>query len=215
MTLVALGIIAISFEGDLSTQEPRFVPGQALVKFRSASLGEAGVVEAGRTSPPDLQMLDPIIRDLESSLLLPLHAAQISSGNWLLLSLDQERLRERAVQQLRGRPGIADVQSLSLEADELGPFAVAVKFAPDSQESRTLAGAKAEERAAAIAELLSEMQQLLDLPLKGGRWNGDVLELSVDLNVLTHTLVNRLAQTPQIEAVNLNYILGAIGGGIQ
>ena len=215
MTLVALGIIAISLEADLSSQDPRFVPGQALVKFRSASLGEAGVVEAGRTGPPDLQVLDPIIRDLESSLLLPLQAAQISSGNWLLLSLDQERLRERAIEQLRGRPGIADVQPLSLEADELGPFAVAVKFAPETQAYKTLAGANAEERAAAIAELLSELQLLLDLPLKGERGSGDVLELRVDLNVLTRTLVNRLAQTPQIEAVNLNYILGAIGGGIQ
>jgi hypothetical protein len=215
MTLVVPGILSILLGGHLSAQDSRFVPGQALVKFRSASPGEAGVVQAGRTDPPDLQVLDPIIRDLESSLLLPLQAAQVSSGNWLLLSLDQERLNERAIEQLRGRSGIADVQPLSQEDDELGLVAFAVKFAPETREYKTLAGTGPENRAAAISELLTGLQQLLDLPLKGGRGSDGVLEFGVDMIELTHTLVNRLAQTPQIEAANPNYILGAIGGGMQ
>jgi hypothetical protein len=181
-----------------------FVPGEMLAIFSAGSPGRAAVEHALRSTPPEMAALDPVVASLEAGAGVPLRAVRISSGNWVLMSVDSRRLTERVAGQLRARARVEAVEVLPRERMP----AVQVQFSPGSAESeivsRTITGGPAKP----LAGLVQQIAAALELPLKGEARENRRLDLEIDYLALTPIVVERLKTLPGIESVQLNYRVG-------
>jgi hypothetical protein len=188
-----------------------------MLKFVAGSPGDDAVIRAGQTSPPNLAALEPVIGELQDGVELPLRVAQISSGNWLLLNVDFQALANQLAARLRGRENVMTVQARASEAEEPGgkprSVEVLVKFAPGSAEDKAVASALEGGTVEPLADMLSELEQGLGLPLAGAANDPGELALQVDLEALTLSLVDTLKELPDVESAQPNYVLGAFKPG--
>jgi hypothetical protein len=189
-------------EGVASAQ--RFTPGEILVLFSPGSPGKTAVDRALAHSPPELAALDPVVTPLEAGAGIPLKAVRISSGNWVLMSVDSRRLTNRVALQLRAR---AHVEAVAITTLEKMP-AVQVQFSPGSTESEILSGAISGGSAEPLAGLVQQIGTALELPLNGEARENTQLYLKIDYLALTPIVVERLKTLPGIESVQLNYKVG-------
>lgn len=185
----------------------RFVPGTA---------GGEAVARAGRSSPPDLAALVGVTRELETRLGLPLTVTQISSGDWLVLSVDVAALTDRSVGMLRGRESVAAVRTSAPEAGETGAppsVRVTINFAPGSHEFKAVSDAATGAATEPLISLLAALEAELGVPLSGEPEEAGQLVLQLNLDALTRRLVEELNALPEIESAQPNYILRAFGTG--
>ncbi len=213
-----LSVLTFVLVGNLSAlQQPEFVPGQAMLRFAAGSPGSEAVIRAGQASPPNLAELVHVIDELGARLSLPLRAVQVSSGNWLVLSVDSETLAERSAQRLRDRANVTDAQVRAREAGEAGgartSLDIVVKFAPGSRGDKALARAWEGATAEPLADLLRDLEQELGVPLIAAARGRCELSLQVDLEALTLSLVDGLKALPEVESAQPNYVLRAFGPG--
>jgi hypothetical protein len=189
---------------EAAASAPSFVPGEMLVLFSPQSPGRAAVERALRSSPPDLAALDPVVDSLEASAGVPLTAIRISSGNWVLMSVNSKRLTDRVAGQLRARARVKTAEITPLERMP----GVRVQFIPGSAESGIVSSKIAGGSAEPLAGLVEQIGAALALPLKGdARENGRLL-LEIDYVALTPIVMERLKTLPGVELVQLNYTVG-------
>ena len=181
-----------------------FVPGEMLVLFSPHSPGRTAVERALDSSPPELAALDPVVASLEAGSGVPLQAIRISSGNWVLMSIDTRRLADRAAGQLRAR---ARVQAAEVMPREQMP-GVRVHFSPGSAESGIISAKISGGSAESLAGLVQQIGAALQLPLKGEAREDRRLYLEIDYRALTPIVAERLKTLPGIESAQLNYTVG-------
>lgn len=189
-----------------------FVPGEMLVLFSPQSPGRASVERALGSSPPVLTALDPAVASLEAGAGVPLQALRISSGNWVLMSVDSRRLTDRVAGQLRARARVKAVEVMPLErvpgVQGDRPNGLRVQFSPASAESRIVSRKISGGPAEPLAGLIQQLGAALQLPLKGEARENSRLYLEIDYLTLTPIVVERLKTLPEIESVQLNYTVG-------
>lgn len=218
MARILLFVLPILLVGSLGAQDPRFVPGQVMARFVDGSAANDAAIQASRTSPPNLAALAPVAESLGSSLRLPLEVTQISSGYWLVFSVDVEALTDRSLRMLRGRAGVSAARALAHQAEDAdrapGSVRVTVNFAQGSPEFKAVSDARAGRATEPLAALLAALQGDLGLPLGGeaAEEEGQLI-LQVNLESLTLRLVEELSALPDVESAQPNYILRAFGPG--
>lgn len=197
--------------GSVASASP-FVPGEMLVLFSPQSPGRAMVERALGSSPPELAALDPVVATLEAGAGVPLKAIQISSGNWVRMSVDSKRLTDRVAGQLRARARVKAVEVMPLETmpgvrvDP--PNGLRVQFSSGSAESGIVSEKISGGTAEPLAGLVQRIGAALELPLKGEARANSRLDLEIDYLALTPIVVERLKTLPGIESVQFNYTVG-------
>jgi hypothetical protein len=197
--------------GAVASAQP-FVPGDMLVLFSPQSPGQAALERALRSSPPELAALDPVVASLEAGAGVPLQTLRFSSGNWILMSVDSQRLTDRVAGKLRARARVKAVQVIPLEGMPSmrvsRPNGLQVQFTPGSTESEIVSGKISGGSAEPLAGLVRQIGAALDLPLKGEARENSRLFLEIDYVALTPIVVERLKTLPGIESVQPNYTVG-------
>ena len=204
------GIIAVTVLGTLPESEANFVPGEVMVKFVSGSDAEKAVREMSRKSPLRLDEFVPVVRHLEASARIPLTVSQVTSGNWLVLKIDSETLSRGLADRLREYQNVAEAELLGEDRKPVGympPKKIAVKFAPGSQEAKTISEKLTNRDEGDFGTLMSKLQQRAESPLKAEVTAQNGLLLQVDLTSLTLTLQDRLRSLPSVESTQLNYVM--------
>lgn len=190
---------------------PRFVPGEVLVKFVSGTEGSAAVTRASRTSPPDLGVLAPVIQRFQTATGVPLKAKQVTGGQWILVSVDGERLSDELVTRLRGRANVAEVRLTPDPADGTRdaskPRGIVVRFSAGSAEAEAIARKRSGADDAPFSALVRALEKDVGLSLKGEATADTTLLLHVDLGTLTLKLSDQLKALADIESAQPNYIL--------
>jgi len=190
---------------------PRFVPGEVLVKFVSGTDGSAAVTRASRTSPPDLGVLAPVIQRLQAATAVPLKAKQVTGGQWILVSVDGERLSDELVTRLRGRANVAEVRLTPDPSDGTRnaskPKGIVVRFLAGSFEAEAIAQKRSGADDAPFSALVRALEKDTGLSLKGEATADTTLLLHVDLGTLTLKLSDQLKALADIESAQPNYIL--------
>ena len=189
-----------------------FVPGEILVRFAPASEWAKAVGRTVRVSPLDLKALDSVVHNLETAANIPLSVKQLSSGDWVVLAVDSDRLTERAAHQLRERRTVAGVQVSPSERESAVPRTfpkeLIISFVPGTQEAEAVSQKLAQTDETAFAKLTANLIKELDLPLTAKATDAATIQAQIDLKALTMTLVERLKALPDIEAAQPNFILG-------
>jgi len=197
--------------GAVASAQP-FTPGEMLVLFSPGSPGRATVERALGSNPAELAALDPVVTSLEAGAGVPLKTVRISSGNWVLMSVDSDRLTDRVAGQLRARARVKAVQVIPLErmpgVRVSPPHGLRVQFNPGSAESEIVSGKISGGSAEPLARLVKHIGAALDLPLKGEARENSRLFLEIDYVALTPIVVERLKTLPGIESVQPNYTVG-------
>jgi hypothetical protein len=190
---------------------PRFVPGEVLVKFVSGTDGSAAVARASRTSPPDLGVLAPVIQRLQAATGVPFKAKQVTGGQWILVSVDGERLTDELVTRLRGRANVAEVRLTPDPSDGTRdasrPRGIVVRFSAGGAEAEAIAQKRSGGDDAPFSALVRALEKDVRLPLRGDATADTTLLLHVDLRTLTLNLSDQLKAVADIEAAQPNYIL--------
>lgn len=207
-----LPLLLIGLIGGAVASAQRFTPGEILVLFSPASPGKAAVELALAASPAELAALDPVVTSLETAAAVPLRAIRISSGNWVLVSVDSTRLTDRVAGQLRGRARVKAVEVIPLETMPgvrvSRPNGLRVQFSPGSAESGIVSAKSPESATNPLAGLIQQIGATLDLPLKGEARDNSRLFLEIDYVALTPIVMDRLKTLPGIESVQPNYTVG-------
>lgn len=197
--------------GAVASAQP-FVPGEMLVLFSPQSSGQVALERALRSIPPELAALDPVVASLEAGARVPLKAIQISSGNWVLMSVDSQRLTDRVAGKLRARARVKAVEVKPLErmlSVRVGrPNGFWIQFRPGSAESGIVSSKSSGGPAEPLGGLVQDIGAALDLPLKGEALGNSRLLLEIDYVALTPIVVERLRTLPGIESVQPNYTVG-------
>lgn len=209
-----IGIAVLTLSTVLGTSPappPNFVPGEVMLKFVSGSEAHATVVKASERTPTELQALAPVIKDLEERTDIPLQAKQLTGGNWILLSVDIDKLNDRIVHLLRTQEYIEDVHvGPEVIREHIGftpSRKVVVKFSPDSAESQSVAKQIGAASKVVPPTVISQLETDCGRPLKGELTTEAEVVLEVDLRALTLALEERLKALPDIEATQLNYVM--------
>lgn len=191
-------------------KSPPFVPGEILAKFAPGTGGSVAVARASQVSPLDLGALAPVIKPLEAETGIPLKATQVTGGNWVVLSVDSDRLTDQVVTQLRARKNVAKVEARPEKPEaHVGvslPKTVVIKFLRASVESETVAKKLADATDVGFAQLIGELEKDLGLPLKGEVTAEAKVLVQIDLKALTPIMVERLKALCDIESAQPNYI---------
>lgn len=208
VTVVLSLILSTLLLGSSPQLSPQFVPGEILVRFVPGSEGSRAVT---RVSPPDLGVLRPVLNALQAKTGIPLNARQVTGGNWVVLSVDGDRLTDRMLSQLRLRERVALVR-VSPERPEAqvgvaSPKKLVVRFAPDSSESDAVAQKLAGAGDDRFAQLIRDLERELDLPLRGEATEDANVLVQIDLKTLTPILVERLKSLCDIDSAQPNYIV--------
>src|SRR5712692_5736354 len=130
-------IIVVTVLGTSPEPLANFVPAEVMVKFVPGSETEKAVREAGQRSPLRLDDLAPVVRQLEASTHIPLTVSQVTSGNWIVLTIDSETLCRGIADRLRGYQNVAEAEIIGEDKKHVGyapPKKIAVKFVPGSLE---------------------------------------------------------------------------------
>ena len=209
-TVLGMIIHVFLFATPQGTLAP-FVPGEILVRFAPASEGAEAVARTVRVSPLDLKALDSVIDNLETAANVPMSVKQLSSGDWVVLAVDSDRLTERAAHQLRERRTVAGVQVSPYEPEASAPGTfpkkLIISFVPGTQEAEAISQKLAQTDETAFAQLTADLIKELDLPLTAKATDAATIQVQIDLKALTMTLVERLKALPDIEAAQPNFIL--------
>jgi len=189
----------------------RFVPGEVLVKFVPGTEGSAAVIRASRVTPPDLGVLAPVIQRFQAATGVPLKAKQVTGGQWILVSVDGEKLTDELVTRLRGRANVADVR-LSPDPsggtrDASGSRGIVVRFSAGSAEAEAIAQKRSGGDDTPFSALVRALEQDIGISLKGEATADTTLLLHVDLRTLTMKLSEQLKALADIESAQPNYIL--------
>ncbi len=206
---VIRGLLGLVLSGFLlgNAAPPRFVPGEILVKFVPGTDGSAAVARASRTSPPDLGALAPVIPRFQAATGVPLKAKQVTGGQWILVSVDRERLTDELVARLRGRANVAQVvlapDSSGGTRDASRSRGILVRFSAGSPEAQAVAGGDG----APLSALVRSLEKDVGLSLKTEVTADTALRLHVDLGTLTLKLSEQLKALADIESAQPNSIL--------
>jgi hypothetical protein len=195
-------LILILFAGGPTMLSQNFATGEVLVKFLPGSVNSTKVEKAVQTTPPDLSVLNTVAESLQADVGLPLKVIRLAGGGWVLLEIDAKRVVERIVEHLRTRDQVRSINltpAASSPLDRTTPSkSLLVEFATDRLES----GSENPQ------QLVSTLASELDLPLTGSIREKSRLLIEIDWKGLTRILVDRLKALREIEAAQLNYILG-------
>jgi hypothetical protein len=188
----------------------QFVPGDMIAKFAPGTDASMAVARATQVSPPDLGALAPAINCLQAKTGIPLKATQVTGGNWVVLSVDNDRLTDQVVTQLRTRNNVAKVEASPEKPEQhmgvLLPKKLVIKFLPGSEEAETVAKNLADATDVGFAQLISKLERDLDVPLEAEVIEETKVLVQIDLKALTPILVERLKALCDIESAQLNYI---------
>lgn len=197
--------------GSPPAPSPQFVPGEVIAKFLPGTDGSAAVTRASAASPPDLSALAPVIEHLQEKTGIPLRAKQIAGGNWIVLSVDTEKLSGQLVNQLSGQQNVAGVRmSPDKPETHVGSsvtIQLIIKFLPGSWESEAVAQKLADASNVRFAQIIRKLEGDIGLPLKGQVNEEAEVLVHVDLRTLTPILAERLKALSDIESAQPNYIL--------
>lgn len=211
MLTILLGLIVPILLASSSPSSPQFVPGEMLVKFSPGTKGSAAVAQASQVSPPDLTALTPVIKGLEAEVGIPLRGKQLSSGNWIVLSVREDVLTDQVVQQLRARSSIEEVQVTLCEpaAPEAppSPNRLAIEFKPETSEAKAVAQKLSDGGEDIFGQLISDLEKYLNLPLVVQAIEETTVLAQIELEALTLILIDRLKALDEIESAQPNYIL--------
>jgi len=190
---------------------PRFVPGEVLVKFVPGTEGSAAVIRASRVTPPDLGVLAPVIQRLQAATAVPLKAKQVTGGQWILVSVDGERLTDELVTRLRGRANVAEVRPTPDPSggtrDASRSRGIVVRFSAGSAEAEAITQKWSRGDDTPVSQLVRALEKDVGLALKGEATADTTLLLHVDLGMLTLKLSEQLKALADIESAQPNYIL--------
>jgi hypothetical protein len=190
---------------------PRFVPGEVLVKFVPGTEGSAAVDRASRTSPPDLGVLTPVVQRLQAATGVPLKAKQVTGGQWILVSVDGDKLTDELVTRLRGRANVAEVQPgpdpSGGTRDASRSKGIVVRFSAGSAEAEAIAEKRRGGDDAAFSALIRALEKDVGLSLRGEATADATVLLHADLGTLTLKLSEQLKALADIESAQPNYIL--------
>jgi len=190
---------------------PRFVPGEVLVKFVPGTEGSAAVARASRTSPPDFGVLAPVIQRFRAATGVPLKAKQVTGGQWILVSVDGERLTDELVTRLRGRANVAEVRPTPDPSggtrDASRSRGIVVRFSAGSAEAEAITQKWSRGDDTPVSQLVRALEKDVGLSLRGEATADTTLLLHVDLGMLTLKLSEQLKALADIESAQPNYIL--------
>jgi len=190
---------------------PRFVPGEVLVKFVPGTEGSAAVARASRTSPPDFGVLAPVIQRFQAATGVPLKAKQVTGGQWILVSVDGERLTDELVTRLRGRANVAEVRPTPDPSggtrDASRSRGIVVRFSAGSAEAEAITQKWSRGDDTPVSQLVRALEKDVGLSLRGEATADTTLLLHVDLGMLTLKLSEQLKALADIESAQPNYIL--------
>ncbi len=197
--------------GSPSTPQSSFVPGEVLIKFVPDSDGSQAVVKASQSVPLQLEELTVVTDRLGEETDVPVKATQVSSGDWVLLKIDTDKLNDRILERLRKREYIQDAQISQEEQKKyIGftpPKRIVVEFSSGSSESQSFAQEVEQGAKVPSADLLTKLATDCSTPLKGEVNPKEGLLVEADLKAITPTLADRLKALPEVEAVQLNYVM--------
>lgn len=190
---------------------PRFVPGEVLVKFVPGTEGSAAVIRASRTSPPDFGVLAPVIQRFQAATGVPLKAKQVTGGQWILVSVDGEKLTDELVTRLRGRANVAEVRPTPDPSggtrDASRSRGIVVRFSAGSAEAEAITQKWSRGDDTPVSQLVRALEKDVGLSLRGEATADTTLLLHVDLGMLTLKLSEQLKVLADIESAQPNYIL--------
>lgn len=190
---------------------PRFVPGEVLVKFVPGTEGSSAVIQASRVSPPDLGALAQVTDRLQAKVNTPLRAKQVTSGQWVLLSVDGDKLTDQLLEKLRGRKNVAGVQPTAGKTEAYEsvslPKKLVIRFSPGSPESQAVARKLADPNDMGFAHLLRDLEKGVGLPVQGEVDEAAMAVVQIDLGALTLKLCEQLKALADVETAQPNYIL--------
>lgn len=190
---------------------PRFVPGEVLVKFVPGTEGSAAVIRASRTSPPDFGVLAPVIQRFQAATGVPLKAKQVTGGQWILVSVDGEKLTDELVTRLRGRANVAEVRPTPDPSggtrDASKSRGIVVRFSAGSTEAEAITQKWSRGDDTPVSQLVRALEKDVGLSLRGEATADTTLLLHVDLGMLTLKLSEQLKVLADIESAQPNYIL--------
>lgn len=210
MVLAALMVVTV-----LGTSTPpsgNFVPGEVMVKFAEGLEADAAVERVSKTFPIDLQALAPHVERLEEQTNTPLSVSQVTSGKWVVLKVDVDRLTSRLVDQLKTHRNVERVALTEAGRAFIGyspPNKVAVKFVQGSPEAKTVTEKLSNQGEREFKGLVSRLEERVASPLSCEAAAQDELLVQIDLPSLTVRLQERLKALPSIEATQLNYVMKA------
>ncbi|MFQ5846364.1 MAG: hypothetical protein ACE5IQ_01680 [Candidatus Methylomirabilales bacterium] len=197
--------------GAAPVPSPRFVPGEALIKFAPGTEGSAAVARASQVYPPDLGALAPVVTRVAGKTGIPMKAKQVTGGNWVLLSVDGEKLTARLARRLRTRDNVARVRvNPDRPKAPVGvslPKPLVITYVPGSPESEAAAQGRADPGDVRFARLVRGLERDLGLPLTGEVTGEAGVLLHIDLKALTPILVERLKALVDVDSAQLNYIV--------
>lgn len=208
VTIVAL----LTALGTSPAPQENFVPGEIMVRFISGSEADKMVTSVGQESPLRLGELAPVAEQMEGKTGVPLTVAQLTSGRWVVLKVDVERVNRRLVERLRGHRNVARAELTEGEKGFIGyspPKKVAVKFEPGSAEAKTVSEKLKNQGDSNFTTLVSQLEATTESPLICEATQKEELLAQVDLRAVTLTLQERLNALPSVEATQLNYVMKA------
>jgi hypothetical protein len=192
-------------------ERSQFAPGEILVRFASGTTEQAAVSSASTTDPPNLDALQDVATRLGERVGVPLRAARLSAGGWVVLAVNSEALGSRLERLAASRANVVEAEAQYGEAGrQMGavrPLTVRIRFDAGTPEAAAV-GAKlrgAEEPQ--FARLSRALQEELGVPLSVEATAPQTLSLHVDVRTLTTRLVEQLIELPEVEEAQPNYVM--------
>lgn len=211
--MVGVAVLALMTALASSPEPPGdFVPGEMMVRFVSGSEADKIVTQVGEQAPLRLEDLDPVAMQLEASTGIPLTVTQLTSGKWIVLKVDVERLNARILERLRSHQSVAQAQPTDEQRQFIGyspPEKIAVKFEPGSAEAKTVSERLRNRGETSFTNLVSTLEQRVESPLRCEATQQEELLVQIDLTSLTLRLQDRLKSLPSVEVAQLNHVMKA------
>lgn len=187
----------------------QFVPGEVIVQFAQQTTGAQVIAQASQSTPPEFQLLTPIIDDLQSKTHLPLNVTQITSGLGVVVSVDTDILTKRIQQDLSTHENVKTIQILPPDPHQQKRFpssaTILLEFTPDSPEFATAHPRSDIQPDVTLTGLISTLETAVNLPLQGEAHSTGGVLLQINLQKLTLILVDRLQLIPDIQSAQPNY----------
>ncbi|MGR9115945.1 MAG: hypothetical protein ACU85E_09280 [Gammaproteobacteria bacterium] len=187
-----------------------FIPGEVMVKFKPETKASRLLSQAIQSDPPDLEVLAPTGHFLSEKTGIPLKLKQLLSGGWVLWVADVKKLTEQSAIRLRERDSISGIRLRTDDSEPVGPLpmpSIELTFRPESPEYKVLQAKLSGAGQNNFAALISELSDIIKVPLLAKVDLQTHLILELDLRELTQALAKRLQSLSEtIESAQLNYI---------
>jgi len=196
-------LLAISPFGTAQTGPPG-VP-EVIVKFSSKSKAAKPLARAaaeGNLSDPELKSY---VDSLGQKVGIPLELKQFGSGGNVVLAIRQNELAADLAKRVRTLPSVKSASPAAAQGRN-GP-SVIVEFAPESEDSRTLAQAAASGRDPSpdLRPTVEKLRQESGIPLSAQIKSPSRMQLTLDWGALTSDLAKRLSACPDVEYAQPNF----------